>query len=248
MHLRELVIYTNSLLNVDKFKDYCPNGLQVEGRSEVRRVVGGVTASLELLERALEKKADAIIVHHGYFWRSEASVITGVKRTRLRQLLRNDISLLAYHLPLDAHVELGNNVQLGQVLGIVNPAPMVNDNAIWIGWLPAVMRAPELVAHIASRLGREPLHIAAHEREISRVAWCTGAAQDYFERVADAGVDAYITGEVSEQTYHQAIESAVDFFSAGHHATERYGMQALGKHLAQRFEIDFEFVDCFNPV
>lgn len=250
--LSEISAYLDQLLEIDRFSDYAPNGLQVEGRADVRRILGGVTASRELIERSLAWGADAIIVHHGWFWRNEDARVLGVKRQRLKALLSGDISLLAYHLPLDAHAEFGNNVQLARILDIEVTGALDTGKAapslLLRGRLPAAMSAHDLSRHIAQRLAREPLHIAGARPEVRDVAWCSGAAQDYFEQAIAAGVDAFITGEVSERTTHLARESGVHFFAAGHHATERYGIRALVEHLAGKFAIDTCFVDIDNPV
>jgi len=249
--LREIVGYTNGLLNIAEFEDYAPNGLQVEGRGEVTHVVSGVTASLALIEAAVRVGADCILVHHGYFWRGEDSRITGMKHVRIKQLLSHDISLMAYHLPLDAHPLFGNNVQLAKRLGLIARGKFGHDGKPEIamyGEITNPLTAAELSAHILHQLGRQPLHIAGRSSTINSIAWCTGAAQDYFDQAVTLGVDAYITGEVSEQTTHTARETGVHFFAAGHHATERYGVQALGAHLAENFALKHQFIDIDNPV
>lgn len=248
MYLSELIDYTGQLLQVDRFRDYCPNGLQVEGRSEVRTVVGGVTASLALLERAAELDADLILVHHGYFWKGEDARITGIRRARLKFLLQRDLSLVGYHLPLDAHPELGNNVQLARVLGFTLEGWSGEQSMVAYGVPAQVQSLAELGRSIAGWLQREPMLVGDLQKPIRRIAWCTGAAQDYLELAVGLGVDAFLTGEVSERTVHLARESGVAFIAAGHHATERYGVQALGTHLAQRFGIKHHFVDIDNPV
>ena len=246
--LRELVDYTNRLLDVGRFRDYAPNGLQVEGRPEVRRIVSGVTASRALIEAALEREADAILVHHGYFWKGEDPCLTGMKRERIALLLKNDISLLGYHLPLDAHPELGNNTVLAQLLEFTIEGDL---NAEGIGQYGSLDRplAPALFAERLRRaLLHPPLHIDGGPELIRRVGWCTGAAQDYIDQAVALGLDAFISGEISERTTHTAREAGIHYFAAGHHATERGGVQALGRHLAQHFGIDHQFVDIPNPV
>lgn len=240
--------YIDELLHVSQFSDYCPNGLQVEGRTEIAHIVSGVTASQALIEAAIEQQADVLLVHHGYFWKGEEPCITGLKRERILRLLENDINLLAYHLPLDAHPELGNNAQLAKKLELQVEGTAGETDLIWYGSLPAPCTAGELATRIETVLGRSPLYIEAAEESISRVAWCTGAAQGYIEQAAALGVQAFISGEISEQTVHQARELGLDYFSAGHHATERYGVQALGEHLAEHFGIRHSFVDIDNPV
>lgn len=254
--LTELQSAINSLLRVEQFKDYAPNGLQVEGKPSVEKIVSGVTASKALIEAAIDADADAILVHHGYFWRGEEQSIVGIKRKRIELLLNNQISLLAYHLPLDAHAELGNNVQLGKRLGLVQTGEMgrhSNHPIGLIGRLPKPMACAELAVHISDCLGRDPLIIEATLSEggvshIETIAWCTGAAQSSIELAVSSGVDAYLTGEVSEPTVHIARESGVHFISAGHHATERYGVQALGELLADKFDLSHQFIDIDNPV
>lgn len=249
MQLNELETYLNKLLNIELFRDYCPNGLQVEGRNEVCRVVSGVTASLDFLQAAISAGADAVLVHHGYFWRNEESRIVNMKQRRLASLIKNDISLLAYHLPLDAHAEFGNNAQLAHRLGFVENGRFGEQNIAMQGVLPSQgMRLKELQLQIEAALLRRPLIIGDDGRLIHRIAWCTGGAQDYFEEAIRLGVDAFLTGEISEQTVHMARESEVAFISAGHHATERYGVQALGEHISRKFGIDHQFIDIDNPV
>ena len=245
--LLEVENYTAQLLEVSRFRDYCPNGLQVEGRAQIGRLISGVTASLALLQAAIEDKADAILVHHGYFWRNEDARVVGIKRKRLGLLLKNDVSLLAYHLPLDAHPTLGNNAQLAQRFGFEIEGWFGEQNIAVRGQLPEELSLAALQEKIAAGLQRKPL-VCDAARPIRRVAWCSGAAQDYFAQAIECGVDAYITGEISEQSVHLARESGVAFISAGHHATERYGVQALGEHLAGQFNLQHRFVDIDNPV
>ncbi|MGB5326412.1 MAG: Nif3-like dinuclear metal center hexameric protein [Pseudomonadales bacterium] len=243
--LADLVAHLNEHLQVAAIDDYCPNGLQVQGSERVVKIVCGVTASQRLLDEAVVRGADAVLVHHGYFWKSEPRTLAGMRRARLKTLLANDISLLAYHLPLDLHPQHGNNVQLAQVLGW-QPVNAGSGALVLHGELERDYSGAELAAHIATRLQRAPLHIDA-ARPIRRIAWCTGAAQGYIGEAVALGCDAYVSGEVSESTVHEARENGVHFFAAGHHATERYGVRALGDHVAQRFGISCEFVDCDNP-
>jgi dinuclear metal center YbgI/SA1388 family protein len=249
MELTALTRYLDELLNVAAIKDYCPNGLQVEGRSEVARIVTGVTASLELLEAAVQSDADAIIVHHGYFWRGEDARLVGLKKQRVARLLQSDVSLLAYHLPLDVHPVLGNNAQLAAQLGWA-PQGSFGDDGIGVFGLPA--RAGESAGEIADdlhrALKRAPLVVGNASRRVSRIGWCTGAAQGYFAAAVDAGCDLFVSGEISEPTVHLARESGVPYISAGHHATERYGVKALGTHLADQFGLECRFIDIDNPV
>lgn len=244
----ELTHYTQQLLQVERFKDYCPNGLQVEGRAEVRKIVSGVTASMALLQAAHLAHADLILVHHGYFWRGEDPRVVGIKRNRLAFMLQHNLNLLAYHLPLDAHPELGNNVQLGQVLGLIHEGFAGETNMIAYGTMPSPITLQAFALDIESRLQRTPLVVGDQQKKVQKIAWCTGAAQGYMEEAIALGVDVFISGEISEQTHHQAIETGVSYISAGHHVTERYGVQALGQHLAEKFGIAHEFIDINNPV
>ena len=251
MNHLELECLLDQLLEPRQFKDYAPNGLQVEGRAEVRRVVTGVTACQALLDAALELEADAILVHHGYFWGNEAPAIRGMKKRRLQTLLQHDINLYAYHLPLDAHPELGNNAQLARLLDIQITGPLEQDNPrslVLTGELAEPLSASEFVTRLQETLGRVPLHCAGGPDEIRTVAWCSGGGQGYLELAAKAGIDAFFSGEVSEQTYHVAREMGTHFFAAGHHATERYGVKALGEWLAREHGLDVTFVDIDNPV
>lgn len=245
----DLAIYLAKLLNIDAIHDYCPNGLQVEGRDDIRKIVTGVTACQSLLDQALNAGADAVLVHHGYFWKGESSVITGLKKRRLSTLIKHDMNLFAYHLPLDIHLELGNNQQLAKKLqfNVIDQVHIDGLPLLWRGELSTPVSGSEFNAKIANVLERKPLHIVA-DRHISQIAWCTGAAQDFIEHAVALNVDAYLTGEVSERTVHTAREYDIHFFAAGHHATERYGIQALGDHLAQRFDLEHEFIDIENPV
>lgn len=246
-----LIRYCNELLDSGGFQDYCPNGLQVEGRTEIRRIVSGVTASQALVDAAVEARADLLLVHHGYFWRGESAAVVGVKQRRLKALLQNDINLVAYHLPLDVHAELGNNVQLARLMGWQISGGLEPNNSRSVG-LTGELAAPcageELAALLAARLQREPLFVAGHDRPVKRIAWCTGAAQGYIDKAIALGVDAFITGEVSEPTVHAARENGIHFYAAGHHATERYGAKALGEHLAATFGLEHRFIDIDNPV
>lgn len=248
LSLDELVMTADRYLDSARIQDYCPNGLQVQGRGQVRRLVSGVTASQQLLDAAVAVGADAILVHHGYFWKNEDARLVGMKLRRLKTLLSHDLSLLAYHLPLDVHPEVGNNVQLGRRLGLQNIAPLPGDakGLIWQGELAQPLSAAAFGRQVAANLQREPLVVDGGQ-PIRRLAWCTGGAQGYIDQAIAAGVDAYLTGEVSEQTVHSARENAVSFFAAGHHATERYGVQALGDYLAAQLGIEHLFIDCDNP-
>ncbi len=248
MLLKELGDYIGSLLDISRFRDYCPNGVQVEGRAQVSRIASGVTASQRLLDAATAWGADAILVHHGYFWRNEDAAITGIKKRRIAHLLQHDISLLAYHLPLDAHAELGNNAQLGLRLGFVEQGRFGEQDIACYGELVQAQTLAQLTTHIAHSLQRSPQVIGEGDRTIRRIAWCTGAAQGYFEAAVVLGVDAFLTGEISEQNVHVAQETGVAFIAAGHHATERYGVQALGGHLAAHCGMEHCYFEMDNPV
>ena len=244
----ELENYLNQYLEVARFRDYCPNGLQVEGRAEIQSIVTGVTASLELLNAARARGADAVFVHHGYFWRGEEPRVTGTRRARLALLLAHEINLFAYHLPLDAHAGVGNNAALARVLGLPVAGRFCEQDVAMHGAFEAPLALAALTQRVHERLGRAPLVIGRTDRMVRRIAWCTGAAQGYLEDAVRLGVDAYISGEISEQTVHLARESDVAFIAAGHHATERYGIRALGEHLAAQFGLAHTFIDLENPV
>jgi len=248
MRREELVDYLDRLLEPGKFRDYCPNGLQVEGRAEIRRIVTGVTASQALLDAALACDADTIVVHHGYFWKGEDGRITGLRKQRLGTLIKHDINLLAYHLPLDAHPQLGNNAQLAACLGLVPEGRFGEQDIAWFGQLAEESPAAAVVDKITQGLAREPLLIAGDGRPLKRIGWCSGGAQGYFEQAIAQGVDAYISGEISEQTVHLARESGVAYLACGHHATERFGVRALAAHLSENCGLDCRFVDIDNPV
>ena len=241
-----LLTYIDDLLDVGRYHDYCPNGLQVEGREQVQHIVSGVTASQALIEAAIEQGADALLVHHGYFWKGETATITGIKRQRIQRLLESGINLLAYHLPLDGHIELGNNAQLARVLGFSIEDVAGDSGLLYVGKPEQSTSGEALAAHIEACLDRTPQHIPA-DKDIERIAWCTGGAQSYIEQAAALGVDAFLSGEISEQTVHIARETGIHFFAAGHHATERYGVQALGEHLASQFDLKHSFIDIDNP-
>ncbi|SAL46140.1 Nif3-like dinuclear metal center hexameric protein [Caballeronia humi] len=244
----ELELYLNNLLQIDRFRDYCPNGLQVEGNRRVRKIATGVTASLAFLEAAVEWGADAVLVHHGYFWKNEAPQVTGRKYRRLRTLIANDLNLFAYHLPLDSHPELGNNAQIGARLGLIADGRFGEQDLGWIAPLPMPLSLEHFTASVENALGRKPLVLGDGNRELRRVAWCTGGAQGFFDDAIAAGADVYLSGEVSEQTTHIAAESGVAYLAAGHHATERFGVQAVGAHVSEHFDIEHVFIDIDNPV
>lgn len=247
IHREEMDAYLKGLLAVDRFKDYGPNGLQVEGKPEVRKLVSGVTASLALIEAAIEAGADAILVHHGLFWRGQDGRVTGWMKKRLQRLLVADVNLFAYHLPLDAHPDLGNNAQLGQKLKLTIDSRFGEQDLGCIGSPAQPLTMAALTALLQYRLNRPPVVVEGDGRPIRRVAWCTGGAQGYFEAAIAAGADAYITGEISEPQAHYARESGVAYFACGHHATERYGAPAVAAHVASHFGIEHQFIDVDNP-
>ncbi len=242
---KEIESYLATLLAVDRFKDYGPNGLQVEGRTEVRRLVSGVTASRALIDAAIADSADAILVHHGLFWRGQDGRLTGWLAERVKRLMAHGVNLFAYHLPLDAHAELGNNAQLGLKLGLAADARFGEQDLGFAG--PASLTLEALAQRVRAALAREPLVLPGDGRAVRRVGWCTGGAQGYFEAAIAAGVDAFITGEVSEPQAHLARETGVAFLSCGHHATERYGAPAVAAHVAERFGIEHHFIEIENP-
>jgi len=248
MQREQLTCYLDALLDSARFRDYCPNGLQVEGRGQVQRIVAGVSASQALVDAAVARDADALLVHHGWFWRNEDRRVIGVRKARLQALLKHDINLIAYHLPLDDHLELGNNAQLARLLGWSVDGRFGEQEGGWLGRTAKATTLAECAARVAEALRREPLVIGDAARPVERVAWCSGGGESLFEAAIDAGADVFLCGEISEQNVHLARESGVAYIAAGHHATERYGVQALAAHLGERFRIDCEFVDIDNPV
>lgn len=250
MQRQELISILNSWLKPELVQDYCPNGLQVQGRLEIEKVVTGVTASQALIDQAVAAEAQAIIVHHGYFWKGEAEPIVGMKHRRISTLLQHKINLIAYHLPLDIHPEFGNNQQLLSLLGCVENEPVIGikpDGILQLGLLPEALSGYELADRIEFQLGRTLVACELNEQPIQRIAVCTGGGQGFIEQALQAGADAFITGEVSEQTIHVARECGIQFFAAGHHATERYGVRALGDKLASETGLTVEFIDIDNP-
>lgn len=241
--------FLEQTLDINRFRDYCPNGLQVEGRASISKVVTGVTASLALVEAAVAEGADAILVHHGYFWRGEDPRVVGPKLRRLKLLLAHDINLFAYHLPLDMHPEYGNNAQLGRILGFCAESRFGEDDLGWIGRAGDAVRTVADLAHVvATQLGREPLVIGDPGQRLGKVGWCTGAAHSMLGDAIAAGASAFLSGEISEPIVHLAREAGVAYLACGHHATERYGVQAIGQHLSHQFGIAHRFIDIGNPV
>jgi len=247
MTLTELVYHINELLNIDKFNDYAPNGLQLEGSNQINKLATAVTASLDVVQKAVDMNADALLVHHGYFWKGENQTITGMKKTRLELLIKNDISLLAYHLPLDAHPEYGNNACLGKMFGITTTDVMDKQGVGNLGYLDEPVVLSEFAAKVSQVLSRQALVISAGNHPIKRIAWCSGGAQKYLIKAAAMGADVYLSGEISESTVHEARELGVHYIAAGHHATERYGVQALGEHLDAAFGVEHQYIEIDNP-
>ena len=245
-NIKEITDYCTEYLQPQLFKDYCPNGLQIEGTKEVKRLVAGVTACQDLIDAAIDFKADMLLVHHGFFWKNESPVLTGIKQRRIKALLTHNINLLAYHLPLDAHPEVGNNYLFANTLKLKRRYAFGPGNLAMGGKLKKISGG-DLAMKLAVILERQPLHIAA-DRPIEKVGLCTGAAQGMIEEAIEQGLDAFISGEVSESTVHMARENNIHYFAAGHHATERFGARALGKHLADKFSLKYQFVDINNPV
>lgn len=252
MNNLQLEALLNEILSPQLIKDYCPNGLQIEGRKDVKKIITGVTASKALIEEAIKQNADVILVHHGYFWKGESESIRGMKGERIRQLIKNDINLFAYHLPLDIHPELGNNAQLAKLLDIEVEGGLEGhpQSVAMFGSFAQELTGKELEQRIAEVLNRDPLYIAPDlaDKPIKTIGWCTGGGQDYIELAAAQGIDAFISGEISERTTYTARELNIHYFSAGHHATERYGVKALGEWLAEQHGFDVTFVDIDNPV
>jgi dinuclear metal center YbgI/SA1388 family protein len=243
----ELVNYLDQSLNVASFKDYCPNGLQVEGKTQISRLAVAVTASLKAIEAARAWQADALLVHHGLFWKSDSPVLVGPLAKRVSRLMESQINLFAFHLPLDVHTDWGNNRALGDHLGLIKPTPISKSGLIWASKQKRSLTSESLIVTIRSKLGREPTIVGDLARPLKTIAWCTGGAQGYLSEAIELGADAFISGEISEQTTHLAREAGVVFIAAGHHASERYGVQSLGKHLQERFGLTAQFFDDDNP-
>lgn len=255
IHSAQLLSWLDTYLQSHQFKDYCPNGLQVEGVAEIKHIVTGVTASQALLEAAVAQGADTVLVHHGWFWKNEDARIRGMKKKRLAFALKHDLNIFAYHLPLDAHPVVGNNSQLAKLLGFKtdvdaegNPRGIGPDGLIQTGSLESPLPLEQIAKHIAEKLQREPFVVGNAQQLVHRLAWCTGGAQGFMADAIDVGVDLYISGEVSEPNYHYAQETATAYIGAGHHATERYGVKALGEKIAAQFGIKVQFLDINNPI
>lgn len=241
-----LTAHLADFLKLDDYQDYAPNGLQVEGKTEIRTIVTGVTASQALINEAIKLKADAILVHHGYFWKSEPQEIVGFKQKRIKALLVNDINLMGYHLPLDGHGELGNNAMLGKLWNLQDITP--KPGLVRLGALAAPMNIEDFIEMVSTSLDRKPLHLPGGPKQIKTVAWCSGGAQGYIDQALAWNADVYISGEVSEQTTHLAMEGGIHYLAAGHHATERLGIKTLGEYLADKFDLNCHFVDINNSV
>jgi dinuclear metal center YbgI/SA1388 family protein len=247
----ELVSYLDELLECANFQDHAPNGLQIEGKNIINKICTAVTAAEETIDQAIVLKADALLVHHGYFWRGEDASITGIKRQRVAKLLNHEISLFAYHLPLDCHPDLGNNALLGKLL---NPSSIrihcvgKTPNLLWTGKFKKIKSSEQFAIELKKKFGRKPQYVSGGAHLIAQVAWCSGAAQDFIEKAYELGADAYISGEISERTYYQAKELGIHYYGCGHHATERHGIYALGSHLASKFQLQHQFIDSANPV
>jgi len=248
---QQLSDFLSTLLRPELIKDFCPNGLQIQGTNQIKKIVTGVTASQALIDEAVNENADVLLVHHGFFWKNESYVIQGMKYNRIKALMDNDINLFAYHLPLDIHAELGNNAQLAKLLNIIPTGPLELNNPLSVavqGEFEQVITGDELSSRINAVLSRECMHIVPpSNKPIRTIAWCTGGGQNYIELAAEQGIDAFISGEISEQTTHVAHEMDIHFFAAGHHATERYGAKALGEHIAKTLGLEVVFVDIDNP-
>lgn len=247
MHCNDLIAALNYLLRPELFKDYAPNGLQVQGKSDIKKIVTAVTATQTVIDRAAELGADAILVHHGWFWRGENPCIVQTKYRRLKALMDADMSLIAYHLPLDAHLEVGNNALLGRILGAKNCSQVGDGNLLWIGEIDSVT-VNDLSLNLSSALKRPALVLGPQDIEVKKVAWCSGAAEDFFEEAIMAGAQAYVSGEAAERSTHLARESGVPYLVCGHHATERLGIQALGKWIEMTMGIETIFIDDDNPI
>lgn len=246
----DLITYLDNFLDCKRYKDYAPNGLQVEGRFKVEKIQTSVTASKDAILHAINQKADAILVHHGYFWKGESSIIAGIKKERVKLLLDNNINLLAYHLPLDCNQELGNNISLCKRLGLmaIKSHEIDNVSLLWSGELEKALSLDNFAKHIEKVLARKPTVISANNNKIKRIALCTGAAQDLITRAANLGFDTFISGEISERTYYEAKELGINYLACGHHATEMDGIKLLGEHLASKFSLQTEFFDAKNPI
>ena len=249
--LQDIIQWCDQTLKSSEFKDYAPNGLQIEGKTEVRKILAAVTASQDAIDAAIRENADLLLVHHGYFWKGEAYPITGMRGKRIKSLIQHDISLLAYHLPLDSHPSLGNNAAIADLLKLerieaLDPSerhPIGN-----IGYLNQPMPVEEFKTFVSEKLKFDVTHLPADKNMIEKVGFCTGGAQDFIVKAAEQGCDAYISGEVSERTFYEAKELGIHYFACGHHATERYGVQRLGQAISEQFDIEYVYFELNNPI
>ena len=249
--LSDIIQWCDSTLKAAEFKDYAPNGLQIEGKTEVKKILCAVTASQSAIEAAIAQQADLLLVHHGYFWKGEAYPITGMRGKRIKTLIQHDISLVGYHLPLDAHPTLGNNAAIADLLELQNIEaldPSERHPIGNIGYLKQALSPEAFKVLLTEKLGFNTIHLAADKSQIQKVGFCTGGAQDFIEKAVTQDCDAYISGEVSERTFYQAQELNVHYFACGHHATERYGVQRLGKAIAEQFNIEYSYFELNNPI
>lgn len=249
--LSDLIQWCDRTLKTAEFKDYAPNGLQIEGKAEVKKILCAVTASQDAIDAAIHQQADLLLVHHGYFWKGEPYPITGMRGKRIKSLIQHDISLVGYHLPLDSHPILGNNAAIADILALENIEALdpTERNPIGnIGYLKQPMSAEAFKAVLTEKLGFNTIHLPAAKTQIQKIGFCTGGAQDYIEKAAAQACDAYISGEVSERTFYQAQELNVHYFACGHHATERYGVQRLGKAISEHFNIEYSYFELNNPI
>jgi dinuclear metal center YbgI/SA1388 family protein len=249
--LTDIIQWCNTTLKSNEFKDYAPNGLQIEGKEEVKKILCAVTASQEAIDAAIAQNADMLLVHHGYFWKGEPYPITGMRGKRIKSLIQNDISLVGYHLPLDSHPSLGNNAAIADILGLENIEALDPSEKHPIGntgYLKQSMTPEGFKQFLTERLGFDTVHLKADKSTIHKVGYCTGAAQDYISKAYEQGCDAFISGEVSERTYYEAKELDVHYYACGHHATERYGVQRLAKAIADEFNIEFSYYELNNPI
>ena len=249
--LQDIIQWCDQTLKSPEFKDYAPNGLQIEGKTEVHKILAAVTASQDAIDAAIRENADLLLVHHGYFWKGEAYPITGMRGKRIKSLIQHDISLLAYHLPLDSHPSLGNNAAIADLLKLerieaLDPSerhPIGN-----IGYLNQPMPVEEFKKFVSEKLKFDVTHLPADKNMIEKVGFCTGGAQDFIVKAAEQGCDAYISGEVSERTFYEAKELGIHYFACGHHATERYGVQRLGQAISEQFDIEYVYFELNNPI
>ena len=249
--LADIIQWCDSTLKSHEFKDYAPNGLQIEGKTEVNKIVCAVTASQTAIDAAIAQGADLLLVHHGYFWKGEAYPITGMRGKRIKSLIQHDISLVGYHLPLDSHPTLGNNAAIADLLELQNIEaldPTERHPIGNIGYLKSAMSPEAFKAFVSERLGFDAIHLPSDKSTIQKVGFCTGGAQDYIAKAALQNCDAYISGEVSERTFYEAAELGVHYYACGHHATEKYGVQRLAKAISEQFNIEYSYFELNNPI